>query len=94
MKIFQQRKFPDLRYLWRFVYERFCTYMYPTLYNEKKVSQYLYVFKVLYIYSYILNTGMFSVHVFHKGLGVCDQQEIYYRGTRAKHYLTLEMTSD
>ena len=91
-KIFQQRKFPDLQYLWRFVYERFCTY--PTLYNEKKVSQYLYVFKVLYIYLYILNTGMFSVHVFHKGLGVCDQQEIYYRGTQAKHYLMLEMTSD
>ena len=60
----------------------------------KKVSQYLYVFKVLYTCSYILNTGMFSVHVFHKGLGVCDQQEIYYRGTQAKHYLTLEMTSD
>ena len=60
----------------------------------KKVSQYLYVFKVLYIYLYILNTGMFSVHVFHKGLGVCDQQEIYYRGTQAKHYLTLKMTSD
>ena len=27
-----------------------------------------------------LNTGMFYVHVLHKGPGVCEQEEIYYKG--------------
>ena len=31
----------------------------------------------MYMY---LNTGMFYVHVLHKGPGVCEQEEIYYKG--------------